>query len=116
MAVGGAYGYNVRAVPRAADRAIGHLVNRRAVCVVSHDYICAAQVTRTAYHDDAGANGLLDSLAKRICMERLANWSTKTQINDANVVALTILDHPVESGEYVAGSTNAMFIKDANIN
>ena len=49
-------------------------------------------------------------------MERLANWSAKTQINDANVVALTILDYPIESAEYVARSANAVFIKYANIN
>src|SRR3989442_14629898 len=116
MAVGCAYGYHVRAVPRAADRAIGHLVNWRAIFVVPQNHIRTAQVTGAAYHNDSGANGLLNSLAERICMERLANWGAKTQIDHANVVTLMILDHPVESGEYVARATNAVFIKYADIN
>ena len=116
MAVGGANGDGVRAVSRAANCVVGHLVNGGAICVVAGDDIGAAEIAGTANHHDSRPDCYFNRLAEGVRMKGFANRHAQAQVGNANVIAFTILNHPVDGGKDVAGAADTVLIKHANVN
>src|ERR1043165_6088587 len=116
MRVGGADGNYVRTVARAVDAAKSLLVNRGAVGILSDDLFPGTTIACTGNGDDVSERCGFHCFANRIEVERFFRGGAQAYVYDANVVAVAILNDPIQAGDHIANAAGARVVQDSDVN
>src|SRR2546423_629674 len=115
MRVSRANSDRVRAVARAVDTTVSQSVNRRAIRVLSNDFFCAAAISGADHYYDVGKHGSFDCFANWIEMERFFRRRAEAHVHNANVVAIAILNYPIQSGDHIADEARASVVQYSHV-